>query len=401
MLAEAIGGHNYYVELRGLALERAAYCINRVDKVDRKSAYHLAWGYPFNWGDPDEYIFGARCIYKTRKNNREKMESVSEVGIWVGRDLNSNQHRVVPLTGYTPSTGEYELGKCISVRTVKVFNDQFPLRCIHTNQTDLMKFEGFVDRFDPNYQHIEPNNNTNIDNNDDEYEVENIIGYRKDGNEYKYIIEWKSGEVTVEPESYLEGCKELLDEYKNKIESIESACVINDTNRSDLEKMILELQQKSGVPGEVEEWVPGVRDEMNSVTESRLEEVSEEVRNKVIREGLAMKLRMILELKKDGRRKGRWVGQGFLEGFGVTGEHIDSPVASFAAIRMLLFMADRVDGGRDIIASGDITKAYLKADEFDPGSVDRYVKFRMHKHAEWKVWRLKGPLYGSRDSPKL
>ena len=36
-------------------------------------------------------------------------------------------------------------------------------------------------------------------------------------------------------------------------------------------------------------------------------------RERVLREGLAMNLRMILEAKKDGRRKGRFVGQGFME----------------------------------------------------------------------------------------
>ena len=55
-----------------------------------------------------------------------------------------------------------------------------------------------------------------------------------------------------------------------------------------------------------------------------------------------MKLRMMLESKKDGRRKGRLVGQGFWEDKGVTGAHNDRPVASFAAVRMLLFMSGEV-----------------------------------------------------------
>ena len=47
--------------------------------------------------------------------------------------------------------------------------------------------------------------------------------------------------------------------------------------------------------------------------DSRFEDVDEETKAKVLRENLAMRLRMILEAKKDGRMKGRLVGQGFLE----------------------------------------------------------------------------------------
>ena len=139
---------------------------------------------------------------------------------------------------------------------------------------------------------------------------------------WKHIVEWSSGEVTVEPAANLENCQHLVDAYDSKIESIEVACATLVSNTTDIEAMVAELQRKQKVEGTVEEWVPGVEQEMESVMDSRLEEVSEEVRQKVLREGTAMKLRMILESKKDGRKKGRWVGQGFWEGLGVTGEHI-------------------------------------------------------------------------------
>ena len=64
-----------------------------------------------------------------------------------------------------------------------------------------------------------------------------------------------------------------------------------------------------------------------------------------------MKMRMILESKRDGRRKGRLVGQGFWEDRGVTSDHIDSPVASFAAVRMLLFMSEVEGEEQTVVAS--------------------------------------------------
>ena len=169
---------------------------------------------------------------------------------------------------------------------------------------------------------------------------------------------------------------------------------------SDVERMVSELMRKYKQEGSVEDWLEGVQDEWEAVIGGRCEEVSEEVRDEVLRAGVCMKLRMILESKKDGRRKGRLVGQGFWEDKGVTGAHIDSPVASFAAVRMLLFMSGEVGEEQTVIASGDISKAFLKADEYPEGSEPRYVRFRMYKGGPEHVWRLKGPLYGSRDSPQ-
>ena len=60
-----------------------------------------------------------------------------------------------PYRWYDPHSGQYTLKKIISCQSVRVFDDQFPLRCIHTSGTDFEKFEGFVDRFDPMHQHAE------------------------------------------------------------------------------------------------------------------------------------------------------------------------------------------------------------------------------------------------------
>ena len=81
-----------------------------------------------------------------------------------------------------------------------------------------------------------------------------------------------------------------------------------------------------------------------------------------------------------------------------TGAHVDSPVAHFASVRTLLF---KTGVAGEVVASGDISKAFLMADEYPVDSAPRYCYFGMYKGGPTKVWRLKGPLYGSRDSPKL
>ena len=81
----------------------------------------------------------------------------------------------------------------------------------------------------------------------------------------------------------------------------------------------------------------------------------------------------------------------------MTEEKGDSPVASMSAVRALMFM-----GGpeNEVLASGDVSTAFLKADEYAPGDKPRYVTWKEYKGAVVKVWRLKGCLYGQRDSPR-
>ncbi len=212
------------------------------------------------------------------------------------------------------------------------------------------------------------------------------------------------GGGTIEPADGLHA--ELIREYELKIEAAvrasHSALAVMhtaiDSNSDDIDRMISELMLKHKVEGSVADWRPGVEEEFKTVSEIRFEEVDQETADRVLREGRAMKLRMILELKKDNRRKGRLVAQGFWEDVFTTGAHVDSPVASFASVRTLLFKTGQPG---EVIASGDISKAFLMADEYPDSDEPRYCYFSMYKGGPKMVWRLKGPLYGSRDSPKL
>ena len=103
---------------------------------------------------------------------------------------------------------------------------------------------------------------------------------------------------------------------------------------TDSTRMIDELIKKQKQQGTVDQWKPGVEGEFEAVRDLGFEEVSQETKARVVREGLAMRLRMILEHKKDGRMKGRLVGQGFLESEAQYGKNIDSPVASMSAVRI-------------------------------------------------------------------
>ena len=144
----------------------------------------------------------------------------------------------------------------------------------------------------------------------------------------------------------------------------------------------------------VASWVPGYRKEMDHVSNRRLTLIADpdpEVKNR------AMPLRMILEQKRDGRRKGRLILQGFHEPRSYDRGSVDSPVAYMSSVRSFLFGPTR---GDEVISSIDISVAFLQADEFGPDDATRYVKYTPYKGATPKYYRLRGPLYGQRSSPR-
>ena len=128
------------------------------------------------------------------------------------------------------------------------------------------------------------------------------------------------------------------------------------------ERAVAELLRAQRMEGTVDEWVPGYVKEMKEVGERRFEEVTDEgEREAVLRSGVAMRLRMILERKRDGRRKGRLVAQGFLEPGWMTQGKEDSPVASGMSIKALFFgAAGCIDD--DVIGAIDVSTAFLQYD---------------------------------------
>ena len=103
---------------------------------------------------------------------------------------------------------------------------------------------------------------------------------------------------------------------------------------------VTELMAKQGLTGDPEEWLPGYRREVDSVTQRRLQVLTKEEQKIGWRDNLVVRLRMILEDKRDGRKNGRLILQGFREPWSwERGKPTDSAVAYMTTIRMMLFMA--------------------------------------------------------------
>ncbi len=78
-----------------------------------------------------------------------------------------------------------------------------------------------------------------------------------------------------------------------------------------LENQQVPLKDGETRDAQVRSYIPGYMKEKDMVTQLRLEPVSENMATHIRNRKLAVRLKMLLEAKKDGRRKGRLVLQGF------------------------------------------------------------------------------------------
>ena len=159
---------------------------------------------------------------------------------------------------------------------------------------------------------------------------------------------------------------------------------------------VAHLMRKQKRSGTVADWLPGYKKELEEVTSRRLRPITDETELGVAK-GEAIGLRMLLEAKSDGRQKGRLILLGYLEpswwDFGAT----DSPVATMATIRTLLFQAGPKE---EVISSVDVATAFLQAEAYGPDERVRYVKYKPFPGAPDKYFQLMGPIYGQRSASK-
>mgnify|MGYP001249640715 FL=1 len=111
------------------------------------------------------------------------------------------------------------------------------------------------------------------------------------------------------------------------------------------------------------------QEEFNQVKNRRLEQITDDDKIKEIKSD-ALPLRMILETKRDGRRKGRLVAIGFKEPRYWDIKSNSSPVVSINTIRALLFKAGLCT---DVYSSIDISVAFLQSNPYDDDAPKRYV----------------------------
>ncbi len=165
----------------------------------------------------------------------------------------------------------------------------------------------------------------------------------------------------------------------------------------DVEAVVSALHARQKPGGRPEEFLKAYLDEYTGVCKRRLRELPPEEAALVRSEGLVPKLRMLLNVKRDGRRKCRLILQGFSEPRSWDeGRAVDSPVAYQTTLRMLLAKA----GLGDVFSQRDVSVAFLQSTEYQPGERRRYCAYRPCKGAAERMYELLGPLYGQRSAPR-
>ena len=98
-------------------------------------------------------------------------------------------------------------------------------------------------------------------------------------------------------------------------------------------EIVSKLMRDQGLQGDPKEFIPGYYKELNTVTTLRLKPVSPEVAAYIRSKKLAVRLKMLLEVQKDNRRKGRLVLQGCRAPAWWKVGPTDSPVVATSALR--------------------------------------------------------------------
>ena len=251
-----------------------------------------------------------------------------------------------------------------------------------------------------------------VEGEDPLWEVESIVGQMGKGKNLKYLVKWKGSEKkTYEPIQHLKkyGAEDTINDYeankklkKQKTKTNQAAqvymcntnnhIIMNDSE----EETVRILMNKQGKKGSVQDWIQGYSDEINNVKSKRLKEIVYGDLNDDMKRS-AIPMRMILEEKRDGRKKGRLVAIGYREPMANGGRSNGSPVSDMSTIKSLLFKSGSPE---DIICSIDVSVAFLQADPYPDGSPKKYVSYKPHRYARTQYFELTGPIYGLRSASR-
>ena len=408
MLLQATGGQRYYDQLWGNGLVHANKMVNVAPWCDGKSPYEIRTGKKYEFNNKEDHVFGAKVVYYVPKELREvKWTTPGQEAIWVGRStVTPDAHLVVPIV-WEGGSNRYVLGKTVVSSKVDVDDTKFPLRMGPVTDDGLTDFESFMEA----YHHQMYGNEKDFssyqtdDGCDPVMEVEKVKSHKGKGKKVKYLIKWKGyEEMTWEPLKHLTGCKEAIQEYWTQVKKPKASVAYDNKYRAyvahedtnDHAKAIQYLIRSEKVDGDVSQWMQGYVHELNEVRRRRLEVLTDKQVKDMHTKGIKpVRMRMRLEHKKDGRRKGRLIIQGFREPASWDRLGTDSPVAALSTIRTLIFMAGNKG---DSISSIDVSTAFLQADEYPNDMEPRYVYYQPYPGADKQYYRLKGCLYGQRTS---
>jgi hypothetical protein len=458
LLLSASGGGSFHVELWGHALKQANFCCNVNPWTDRRAPYSQLTGSDYVWG-PEDHVFGEMVTFLVPESCRDDAyRPPGERGIWMRRDCppggsGSAHSAVVVPVEWDMAAQSWILLPSVVTNSFKVHRGVFPLRMRPPPGSDGAGFDAFVDavmepllvssgsvagvgaRFQPGagdgmLHTLDSGPDSDSESEEGDFEVERILNSREVAGVLMYLVKWKGysrKHNSWEPASAV-NADDLVAEYRARIgdtgcaytsvltdpclEGVEAVLAQNDSaldcSGADAEVELLggadvvaaavaELHRKQKMPGAPEDFVEPYLDEFANVRARRLVQLSREEAARVRAETLVPRLRMLLAVKRDGRRKCRLVLQGFSEPEAWDeGRSVDSPVAYHTSVRLLLAKS----GAADVISKRDVSVAFLQSDAYGSHERLRYCSYRPCRGADDVMYRLLGPLYGQRSASR-
>ena len=401
VLLDATGGRQRYQEIWGDAYEHVSDMVNHTAHGGAQTPVEKAGGKSINIDGDEVHCFGAEVLVWVAKERRGgALDMPGRWAIYLGRSRKIPRGHRIAFIEWNDRTKSYDISETTDVKSVVVNEAKFPLRMMPQQGKSVHDFQAFVDLFDRKSVV------------DDTYTVKGILGHRfndigpkkkggKKRKQLEYLVHWngyKKNEATWEPSHQMADAKEVVEKYekKNKVHQI---IQMNDSLIA-----VVGLMKRHGLKCSVQKALTAYDLEFDTVNGLRMVELFGAERERVLKEESVPSLRMNPEPKDDGRLKMRLLVMGHTEPKWLTSNiQCDSPTPAASTLKLLIAMDDEDYGdGNDEpeeIAVGDVGTAFLKGDEYGPNDPRRYVKYKPHKDAKLRVFRLKGSLYGQSDAP--
>jgi hypothetical protein len=395
---------------------------------------------------PDRHPFGSYCLFKIPKELRAgKWQPSGEKGIWVGCSGDvSHGHLIVPIE-WDSDNAVWILYPTVTATTVSFYDTIFPLRMgPSASGTVCADFDSFVESvFEPFLVEavelepsqpavpvtpsvptvpvtpavpITPESSPSSEAGEEEYVVEIIKKKRVVKGSVQYLVKWAGWNNRFNQWKSIDDlhCDELIVQFEARqsksalvvtpFTALECEAVV-ETQSSQLFgvddcealKAVEQILKKQKLEGTAAEYLPGYKAEIQQMLRRRLRLLGPAEATRVSREYSLGKLRMLLELKRDGRKKARLILQGFREPMEWDEGSVASPVAFASTLRMLLFKAGLRS---DVISVNDVSVAFLQSDSYTEDQSPRFVSYEKYRESVQTIFQLLGPIYGQRAASR-
>jgi hypothetical protein len=349
----------------------AAYIYNRICQPSIDGRIPMKIMFPYEQINIDNiHVFGCNTHVMINEKKRGKLQSRTEVGIFVGYCREQHAFKIL-----LPDTMMVRIS-----RDVTFVENEFS-----TVNSARDRIKGLAEKLSTVK--------------DKEYEVESITEHKVEDKINYYLIHWKGYiNPTWEKGSKLTGCKKLLQEFKEKQQLEQQALITTDDSSIDIDRganyPIPQNYQEALRHPDKDKWKEAIQAELDS-----LASFNTFTPCKLPGDKKTIDTRWVFVVKRNEynkiiKWKARLVARGFQQKFGIDYNETFSPTVKFKSIKTLLSIAATLDLE---IKQLDFNTAFLHAELTD----DVYVKTpEGYYNKPGMVLKLNKALYGLKQASR-